>query len=469
MQDQSAITATVNNRPVKPVKGIPLLGNALDAIKDPLNFLVSLKKDQDDIVSVRIGTSKYYIIQTPEASAHILQENAANYIKPGAAKLMKQFLGEGLATSNGSLWLKQRRLIQPAFHKKKLEGILHAINDETNTLIQAWKKNPSGQSVEISDGLLKLTLGNISRTMFGAGLNGKGEEIATVINRLLACASSPVSALLRLPLFVPVPVNIRFRKANAEFEKIIYEIIEQRKNESATPAADLLDLLLHAYDDESSTGMTGKQLRDEIATIFMAGHETTAQTLCWTLYHLALYPAIYERVRNESASLEGEITTIDALQKLSYTKAVIEETMRLYPPVWLMARRSVTDDNICGFNIPAGTTTLINIYGMNHHAGYWNDPGSFRPERFTATDTTRHPFLFIPFGMGRRLCIGNMFAMTVMQTVVSRLVRAFSFEIADGYKPVARPGITLRTKNGIYLQLKHLISSPEYTDHANNR
>jgi cytochrome P450 len=436
------------------VKGIPFLGSAFKAMKDPLKFLVYLKENFDDIVKIKIAGKDYYVIQSPEATRHVLQENAKNYYKPGAAKMMKQFLGDGLATSNGEIWLKQRRIMQPAFHRKRIEGFADNIHEETYSLIQNWKKISPSLPININNEFLKLTLNNINKTMFGTDMKGKLDEVASIINSLLLSASGSVTSIIKFPLSVPTPSNVRFLKANKAFEKIIYEIIEQRKKEDNSSHSDLLDMLLHAYDDQSQAYMSVKQLRDEVSTIFMAGHETTAQTLSWVFYHLALYPEIYIKVADESSLIREDKISMEDFQKLTWSKAVIEETMRLYPPVWVMARKSFSDDSVAGYHLPAGSTVLINIYGMNQHPGYWDSPREFIPNRFQNDNKERHPFLFIPFGAGQRLCIGSALAMMVMQTVICRLTQQFEFKIPDRFRAVAEPNITLRAKGGIKLFVK---------------
>lgn len=428
MYDVSEIRTTLT--PVQAVpsaKGFPLLGQTLMALSGPLEFLKDLKNNYPDVVKIKIGTKTYYVIQTPEASRHVLQENARNYFKPGAAKMMKRFLGNGLATSNGELWLKQRRLIQPAFHKKKIDGLIKTITEETDLLIKKWKTLPDNTIVDINQEMLKLTLRNITRTMFGTELNENVDDIAIVINKLLSTASSSVTSLIKFPEWFPTPSNIRFRRANKAFEKIIYQFIADRKNENRDSAADLLDMLLFAHDSHDQSEMNVQQLRDEITTIFMAGHETTAQTLSWVLYQQALH-------------------------KKPFTRSAIEETMRLYPPVWIMARKSIEADNVNGYHIPAQSTVLVNVYGMNHYKGYWDDPETFNPARFDSTE--RHPFLFIPFGGGQRVCIGNLFAMMVMETVVGKLEKEFEFDIPAGFKVKPEPSVTLRAKGGIKLIVK---------------
>ena len=446
---------TIGHKTVPAVKGLPFFGSAFSAMKDPLGLLVSLKNNFADIVKIQIAGKNYYVIQSPEATRHVLQENAKNYYKPGASKMMKRFLGNGLATSNGDLWLKQRRLMQPAFHRSRIDGFASNIDDETSLLIQNWKQNISSLPVNINNEFLKLTLSNITKTMFGADMKDRLDEVAAIINNLLLSASGSVTSIVKFPLSIPTPSNTRFLKANKAFEKIIYEIIEQRKKEKNTSHSDLLDMLLHAYDDESQSYMIIKQLRDEVSTIFMAGHETTAQTLSWVFYHLALYPDVYKKVSEECSKIGAGKMSMNDLQKLSWSRMVIEETMRLYPPVWVMARKSFADDSIAGYHLPGGSTVLINIYGMNHYAGYWDKSFEFIPERFHQDNKEqRHPFLFIPFGAGQRLCIGSSLAMMVMQTVVCRLVQKFEFEIPVGFRAIAEPNITLRAKGGIQLMIK---------------
>jgi len=446
---------TTPSRKIPSVKGLPVLGNTLAALKDPLKFLISLKKNCGDVVNVRVGTKEYSVIQSAEGCRHVLQENAKNYYKPGAAKMMKRFLGDGLATSNGELWLKQRRLIQPAFHRKKLEGLLNTITGETDALIQTWR-NSQERVINMNQALLKLTLGNITKTMFGTDVRDNIDSIAFVVNKLLASASSSLTSLIKLPLSVPTPANVKFLNANREFEKIIYDIIERRKKENRETSSDLLDLLLHAYDDESKTFMTARQLRDEITTIFMAGHETTAQTLSWGFYQISLQPEVCRQISLEISSFGNDAYTLDSLQKMMYTKSVIEETMRMYPPVWLIARKAYHDDEICGHFLPAGSTVLLNVYGMNHYPLSWKEPGLFDPSRFDPVNRSQHhPFQFLPFGGGQRICIGNLFAMMVMQVVVGKLVTAFDFETPAGFRALPQPNVTLRARDGIRLIVKN--------------
>lgn len=440
---------------IQVVTGLPLLGHSFSVLKDPLAFLVSMKEQYGEIIKVNIGIKNYYLLQSPGAARHVLQENSKNYYKPGAAKLMKRFLGNGLATSNGKLWLQQRRLMQPAFHRKKIEGLFNTICHETGLLVNDWKSLNGNNTVEVNSRFLELTLSNITRTMFGTNIQDDLHIISSLVNRLVAAAAGSVTSLVKFPLYVPTPANRKFLSANREFEKIIYRIINDRINDEHTSGGDLLDMLLHAHKGTNDQQMSATQLRDEITTIFMAGHETTAQTLSWVFYNLASNPGIKTRLQEESKAWHNQGSSFEGLQQMEFTRSVIEETMRLYPPVWLMARKSINDDIINGCRLPASSTVLVNIYGMNHSKTYWNDPQQFNPGRMHKNEQlTRNPFLFIPFGAGQRPCIGNLFAMMVMQVVVAKLVKEFDFEIPQGFRAIPEANVTLRAKRGITLIIK---------------
>jgi cytochrome P450 len=294
--------------------------------------------------------------------------------------------------------------------------------------------------------------------MFGSDVENKMDEIAEVLKTMQEFSSEATKTLFKIPLGIPTRKNIAFKQAEARFEKIIYEIINQRKSASnkndADRRNDLLQLLVSAYDDESKTFMTERQLRDEITTIFMAGHETTSQTLGWVFYHLALSPEFYNAIKKEKAACR-EIKSFDGLQHLSYTKSFIEETLWFYPPVWIIARKCFAPDIITGYKLPAASTVLINVYGLHHGERHWNDAGHFNPLNFSKEGKeSMVPFSYLPFGGGQRLCIGHHFAMMVMQTVVAKLVEHFEFKIAPGFVPEVDPNLTLRAKDGIKLLVK---------------
>ena len=434
-------------------KGLPFIGQTLDVVLDPLQLLLRLKKSEEELVKLKFGLKDYVLVQSPAGARYVLQENARNFYKPGAARLMKKILGDGVATSNEDLWLKQRRLIQPIFHKQKLNDFLLIIQKETEELIKNWKQRPGWSEVDISKDFLKLTLNNITKAMFGLDVESKMDEIADVLKTMQDFSSEATKTLFKIPLGIPTKKNVEFRKAQHRFEKIIYEIINSRKNAVLPEKNDLLQLLLSAYDDQSKAFMTEKQLRDEITTIFMAGHETTSQTLSWIFYQLALHPGIFQKVKKEAT--EFDLNSFEELQNLVYTKSVIDEALRFYPPVWIIARKSATADTINGYELPPGSTVLINVYGLHHSENHWINVKEFNPSRFLEEEKKLiPPFSYLPFGGGQRLCIGHHFAMMVMQTVVAGLVATFEFRVPPGFIPKVDPNITLRAKDGIQLLIK---------------
>ncbi len=438
-----------------------LLGNTFQVLKDPVDFLGKLTKNYGPVVTANFLGKKYFVLQHPEYIKHVLLQNHKAYCKPGATKLLRLFLGEGLSTSNGELWLRQRRIMQPAFHKQRLLLILNIINEETTSFIIRLKSLPPESPLNISHEFLQLTISIISRAMFSTALKEEMKTMVDALEALALYASSWMKSLIKIPTHWPTPVNARFNSNCKVFDDIIYGIIDRRRKEmndtSLPPHGDLLHMLMEYYDEESKCGMSEKQLRDEVTTMFMAGHETTAQTLSWIMYHLSKEKEMHQTVKNEGSIILNErLPALEDLPQLVYTKKVIQEALRCYPPVWALVRKPLADTDIDGIKVPAMSNVLINIYGMHHHSGYWNTPDAFNPSHFSAEAQEQRPqFAYLPFGGGPRLCLGNNFAMMVMQVVVSRLSQHFEFDVPVGYVPKVEPNITLRAKDGIQLDFKN--------------
>ena len=280
------------------------LGNTLHILKDPVDFLGKLTKSYGPIVTANFAGKKYFVLQHPDYIKHVLLDNHKAYCKPGATKLLRLFLGEGLSTSNGELWLRQRRIMQPAFHKQRLLHILNIINEETTAFINKLSALPTKTQLNISHEFLQLTILIISRAMFSTALKEEMERMVNALEALAMYASKWMKSMIKIPTGWPTPANINFKNNCKVFDDIIYNIIERRRKYRADtvlpPHEDLLDLLMGYYDEETKDGMSEKQLRDEVTTMFMAGHETTAQTLSWIFYHLAKEKEIIQRVKNEA-------------------------------------------------------------------------------------------------------------------------------------------------------------------------
>jgi cytochrome P450 len=436
-----------------------LLGNTIHVLRNPVDFLGNLTIEYGPVVTTNFLGERYFVLQHPEYIKHVLLDNHKGYYKPGATKLLRLFLGEGLSTSNGELWLRQRRIMQPAFHKQRLEHLLQVINEEATSFINRLNTFHSDSVINISHEFLQLTITVISRAMFSTALKEEMEKMVNSLESLAAYASSWMKSVIKIPPHWPTPANNRFKTNCKVFDEIIYEIIDRRRNEIKDPSSlqgDLLDMLLNYADDENDYVMSEKQLRDEVTTMFMAGHETTAQTMSWITYHLAKEKEIYQTIKDEGAKVfNNDMPSFENLPRLNYTKQVIQETLRYYPPVWAFVRKPLNVDYINEIKIPVSSSVLINVYGMHHHPGYWETPGAFNPSHFDAQQQAqRPPFVYLPFGGGPRLCIGNNFAMMVMQVVISRLCQHFEFNIPKEYIPKIETNITLRAKDGIQLILK---------------
>lgn len=408
---------------------------------------------EDPIVKLNLLGKRYHVFQHPELIKHVLQEHHKKYYKPGQ-KLFRLFLGEGLSTASGPAWLKQRRTMAPAFHKQKLEMMTEVINEETTRFITHLQSLPEKTDINITHEVLQLTMSVISRALFNDPLNGEINTLIHTLEKLAAFGSTWMKSPVKVPTSWPTPANIRYRKNVKIFDDIIFGIIRRRRL-SQLEHHDLLDLLLHHFDDETGAPLTDKLLRDEVTTIFMAGHETTAQTLCWTLYHLALQKEIQKNLREESRKVyEYGTPSFHNLNEMTYTKQVIHEALRHYPSIWAIARIPSGNDVIHGYQINAGETVLLNVYGLHHHPAYWSDPDHFNPAHFEAGVSERRPHhVFIPFGAGPRMCLGSHFAMMVMQIVISRMAGAFEFDLTSDVKPEIEPNITLRVKGGIMLRI----------------
>ncbi len=430
--------------------------HTLRILNDPVDFLGDLPKSYGPIVNANFAGKNYFVLQHPGCIQHVLLNNHKQYCKPGATKLLRFFLGEGLSTSNGELWLRQRRIMQPAFHRQRLCHILNIINEETTFLINSLQQRPVKTTVNISHEFLQLTISIISRAMFSSALKDEMVRMVAALDSLALYASQWMKSIFKIPLDWPTPSNIRFKKNCGVFDQIIFNLIGVRRSYMADPGLppheDLLDMLLGYVGPDEGDKMSEQQLRDEVATMFMAGHETTAQSLSWIFYHLAKEKAIQHKLVDEAYKFGNSLPGLDDLAGMVYTKQVVNEGLRYYPPIWALVRKPYVDDEIYGVKIPAASYVLINIYGMHHHPDFWDTPDTFNPEHFNAHSEKQRPaFAYLPFGGGPRLCLGNNFAMMVLQVVVSRLSQCFEFDIPTGYTPEIEPNISLRSKGGIQL------------------
>ncbi|CAA9435812.1 MAG: Cytochrome P450 [uncultured Rubrobacteraceae bacterium] len=433
------------------LKGLPLVGNLPQFQRDPLATLIKAAREGGDVVSIDLASQRYYLLSNPDHVRHVLQDNNKNYVK-GYGKV-RVLLGNGLVLSEGSFWRRQRRLMQPAFHRRRLAGFAEAMTGETTRMLDGWEARASGgRPLDVAMEMTLLTQRIIVKTMFGADIGAEGERIARAFETALA----GIDTRFVTPLWMtrlPLPANRRFEKALQTIDDAVHRIIRERRQSGREGGDDLLSMLMQARDEETGETMSDRQIRDEVTTIYLAGHETTAVTLAWAWYLLSKSPEVTRRVREEVSRVLGERTPgIEDLPNLTYTKMVLDETLRLYPAAWMISRTAVEEDEIGGYRIPAGRTLFLSPYVTHRRTDLWPNPEGFDPERFAPPDGNGRPrFAYYPFGGGPRLCIGNNFALMEATLVVAMVMQRYRLDLVPGQTVKARPKGTLRPRPGVWM------------------
>ena len=451
--------APTQDAPLHP--GLPFIGNTFAFLRDPLRVLLTLQRKNDRVVHLHIGGRHQYIVFSPEDSKYILQENHRNYGRSPAFEVLKIFLGNGLLTSDGDFWRRQRRLAQPAFHRQKLAALTQAMISEAATWLDELKKQDRTKPVNMSQAFMDVTMRIVCKTLFSSDTANQLDGLSSALDSLNRLANKRLLSPIRFPMHWPTPANRRFRQSVVQVDSFIYGVINQRRQNpvAAEQRDDLLGMLLSAVDEETGEQMSDKQLRDECVTIFSAGHETTAVSMAWTIQLLTQHPDVLARVRAESRAVLGDarLPHPEAFRALPYTLQVVQESLRLYPPAWIMSRRAHQDDQVGPYRIPAGNTALVCPYLLHRDPVNWPDPERFDPERFATGGPKErlHPYAYLPFGGGPRLCIGNQFALMEMQILLAMFVREFDLKPASTQPVKPEPLITLRPKRPVQALLAH--------------
>ncbi|WP_420146939.1 cytochrome P450 [Spirosoma sp.] len=444
-------------KPVPRYGRLPLIGNTLAFFRKPLETLSILQREQQRMVHLRIGGRHQYLVFSPEDSKHILQENHRNYGRSLAFQVLKIFLGNGLLTSEGDFWRRQRRLTQPAFHRQKLAALTQTMIAETAGWLDELNEQNRQQPVNVSQAFMDVTMRIVCKTLFGSDVATQLDGLSSALDTLNYMANDRLVSPLRVPLSWPTPGNLRFRQAGKLVDTFIYGLIDQRRKNQDS-GDDLLGMLLSTEDEETGERMSDQQLRDECVTLFSAGHETTAVSMAWTLYLISQHPDVLTQLRNESQRVLGTARTPnpDLFRSLPYTLQVIQESLRLYPPAWIMSRLALGNDQLGPYTIPAGATALVCPYLLHRDPTSWPDPERFKPERFApgGEKDQLHSYAYLPFGGGPRLCIGNQFALMEMQILLAMLVREFDIQPALNQQITPRPLITLRPDKPIKVLFK---------------
>lgn len=448
---QEASKLRAEHAGVPGLKGYPLLGNLPQFQRQPLATLIKAAREGGDVTRIDLGRERYYLLSHPEHVRHVLQENYKNYVK-GYGKV-SVLLGNGLVLSEGSLWRRQRRLMQPAFHRRRLAGFADAMTDETARMLDSWEaRAAAGEPFDAALEMTLLTQRIIVRTMFGSDVGEEGERIARAFETALA----GIDARFVIPLWMtrlPLPVNRRFERALQKIDEAVHRIISERRREGQEGGNDLLGMLMEARDEETAETMSNQQIRDEVTTIYLAGHETTAATLAWAWYLLSKSPEVARGVREEVSRILGERTPVlEDVSNLTYTRMVIDETLRLYPAGWMISRTAVEEDEIGGYRIPAGQGIFLSPYVTHRRPELWPNPEGFDPERFAPESGGGRPrFAYFPFGGGPRQCIGNNFALMEATLVVAMVTQRYRLDLVPGQTVKANPKGTLRPRPGVWM------------------
>jgi cytochrome P450 len=433
-------------------KGLPILGLALDIRKDPLGTLQRLAREYGDVVSIPVMRTSRVLVNRPEYIQQLLILDHAKLHKSTLTKLVVgPLLGQGLLISEGDFWRRQRRLAQPAFHRSRTNEYSPVMVECALEQTRLWG---AGETRNIAEEMMKLTLEVAVRTLFGTSLAGDSEAIGRAMTFLMRHYLRRARSPWRVPESWPTPANRRARREVEYMDSLIYGIISDRKKDTQ-PRNDLLSLLMAAMHEDGSQ-MTERQVRDESMTLFVAGHETTALSLAWTWYLLGENPAAEARLHEElDAVLGGRPAEVSDLEKLSYLNAVVHESLRLYPPAYMMARMNVETVILGEYEILPGTTLLTSQWVMHRDARFFDQSDRFMPERWLdGLEQRLPPGAYFPFGDGPRRCIGQGFAQLETSLVIATIAQKFRFRLKKGFPVVPEPLVTLRPKYGIEMTIE---------------
>jgi cytochrome P450 len=438
--------SSTSSRPPGP-RGLPLIGNAHSFARDPLAFLGGVSGKYGDMSFFKLGGIRVFLASRPDYIWEILVTQRAKFEISTMRSRLELGLGRGLLTSRGDLHSRQRRLMQPVFRKSRIDSYAQFMVAYAQRTRDAWRAD---QEIDATEEMMKLAMAIVAQSLFGHDIEEDAESVSRNLGILLSYFSRLMSPL-RFTLRLPLPSTMRFRRAIRELDEVIYRMIEQHRRNPAG-GEDLLSLLVQAKDDETQTQMTGKQLRDEIFSLLMAGHETTANVLSWTLFLIAQHPEIDALLHAEvSAAIAGRSGFEPSdLNSLPYARMVITEAIRLYPPAWFIGRTALEDVTIGGYTIPKGASVLFSQYVMHRDARYYDEPARFHPERWTAPFAERLARgAFFPFSAGDRHCLGEGFAWLEALLILATLVERWKFELVPGQDIRPSPSVTLRPNAGI--------------------
>lgn len=440
-------------------KGWPILGSVLDYFERPLEFFEDAQKKYGDVVPIKMGPFKAFLLSHPNYAEDFFMKQAKHLIKSHALRTGAGVLGNGLLLSEGDFWRRQRRLAQPAFHNQKIASYAPDMLRLTEAAIEDYKRvAKSGEQIEVHSSMMRLTLAIASRTLFSRDITGpESEVVAAGLGDVLEWWNTHFMYPAALQKF-PTPSRIKFNQGVKALNELVYTIIEDRQK-TGIESHDFLGMLMKAQDEDGSK-MTNEQLRDEVITLLLAGHETTANMLTWAFYLLSQHPEHLQKLEQELDRVLGKGTAARApgpgdLAQLPFLDQVIQETLRLYPPAWSTGREAIQDVQIGEYHFPKGTNFFVSMWVLHHDSRFFENPYDFMPERWTPEFKAKLPkYSFVPFGGGPRACIGSGFAMLEAVIILARIVSQIRLKATPGLKLTPTPQITLRPAEKVWMSVE---------------
>ncbi len=443
-----------NNLPPTVKSGI-LGGHFMQFRRDPTGFLQKLAK-LGDVTSFKMGGQLAFFLNHPDFARDLLITNNAKFIKGRALQRAKRLLGEGLLTSEGEAHLRQRRMIQPAFHREKIKSYAESMTEYAAKMRDEWK---DGEVRDIDKEMMHLTLQIVGKTLFSANVEDDADEIGAALTTIIEMFNYLLLPFSELLEKLPIPQVKRFNRAKETLDSIIYGIINERRK-SGEDTGDLLSMLLQAQDEESGGRMTDEQVRDECLTLFLAGHETTANALTWTFYLLSQNPEKQAKLHEELKQvLQNErVPTVEDLPNLKYTESVFAESLRLFPPAWTLGRLAIEEHEFGGYKIPKGSLVLLSPFVMHRDARFWENAETFLPERWEKQSIREagKKYVYFPFSSGIRGCIGEGFAWTEGILLIATLSCKWKLKLLPEQKIGMKPLMTLRPKFGMKMKIEKI-------------
>jgi cytochrome P450 len=441
------------HRPPGP-KGGPIMGVMRDFNRDQLKFIEHCRDEYGDVVWMRFLYVPAIFLYHPDEIEYVLVTNAKNFIKSMSLRsnFFQRLVGNGLLTSQGEEWKRQRRLSQPAFHRERVASYGQVMADYATRLTEKWSE---GENRDIHRDMMRLTLEIVVQCLFSADVSSDVDHVGATLKELVKPFASQATLGWILNNRLPTPAHLRFHALARKIDRVVYRIISERRA-AGEDKGDLLSMLLDARDEDGSQ-MDDRQLRDEVMTLFLAGHETTALTLAWSWYLLGTHPEVEKKFHAElDEVLGGRAATVADLSRLKYTEQIAKECMRLYPPAYGLGREAINDCEIGGYRVTAGTQVFMFQWATQRDPRFYEEPGSFRPERWTEDFIERLPkYAYFPFGGGPRVCIGASFAMMEIILCLAAIGQKFRLEL-DRHHPVSiYPAMSLRPKDGIKVVVRN--------------